>query len=87
MAQMGAAVPGWAVERLEAASAAGGDEAVRRAGIDLATDLCTKLLAAGAPGLHFYTLNRSSATREIIRGPGAHAYGGHGVATPERRAS
>jgi methylenetetrahydrofolate reductase (NADPH) len=65
MAQMGAAVPGWAVEKLETASARGGDDAVRRAGVDLSTDLCTKLLAAGAPGLHFYTLNRSSATREI----------------------
>ncbi len=65
MAQMGAAVPAWAVERLEAASAQGGDEAVRRAGIELATDLCARLLSAGAPGLHFYTLNRSSATREI----------------------
>jgi methylenetetrahydrofolate reductase (NADPH) len=65
MAQMGAAVPAWAVARLEAASAQGGDEAVRRAGIELATDLCAVLLSAGAPGLHFYTLNRSSATREI----------------------
>jgi methylenetetrahydrofolate reductase (NADPH) len=65
MAEMGAAVPKWAVERLEAASARGGDEAVRHAGIDLATELCTNLLQAGAPGLHFYTLNRSSATREI----------------------
>lgn len=65
MAQMGAAVPGWALSRLEEAAAVGGDDAVRRTGIDLSTELCAKLLSEGAPGLHFYTLNRSSATREI----------------------
>ena len=65
MATMGAAVPGWMVERLEAADARGGAEAVRHEGVACATELCRQLLDADVPGLHFYTLNRSSATREI----------------------
>lgn len=64
MAEMGAAVPGWLLERLSAVSDQGAG-AVRREGIAAATELCEQLVAAGAPGLHFYTLNRSTATREI----------------------
>ena len=58
----GAAFPSWLAERLEPVTDA--DE-VRRIGVEVATELCADLLDAGAPGLHFYTLNRSSATREI----------------------
>jgi methylenetetrahydrofolate reductase (NADPH) len=65
MATMGAAVPAWMVERLEAADGRGGKEAVHREGVAIATELCQQLLDAGVPGLHFYTLNRSTATREI----------------------
>jgi methylenetetrahydrofolate reductase (NADPH) len=64
MAQLsGAAVPPEVVERVEAV--AGDAEAVRRVGVEMASELCQQLLDAGAPGLHFYTLNRSTATREI----------------------
>ena len=64
MAQLsGYAVPEDIVRRIEA----GGDdrEEIRKRGIEVATELCRDLLDRGVPGLHFYTLNFSKATREI----------------------
>lgn len=62
-AMAGASVPSDLVARLDAA----GDDAdeVRRIGVDVATDLAKRLLDEGAPGLHVYALNRSTATREL----------------------
>ena len=65
MAQMGASVPVDLVARLETAHQRGGPAGVRAEGVAAARELCEQLLERGAPGLHFYTLNRSTATREI----------------------
>ncbi|MFZ4719211.1 MAG: methylenetetrahydrofolate reductase [Ilumatobacteraceae bacterium] len=65
MAHMsGAEVPTWVIERVEKA----GDDLdeAERIGVELATELSARLMEEGAPGLHFYTLNRSWATREIM---------------------
>jgi len=62
-AMAGHPVPAEVTSRFE--GLAGDPDEVRRLGVEIATELCDELLAAGAPGLHFYTLNQSRATREI----------------------
>lgn len=59
----GATFPPELADRLRAVGE--NPEAVRAIGVQVASELCAELLDAGAPGIHFYTLNRSTATREI----------------------
>lgn len=59
----GAEIPRWIRKRLE--SFGNDDASVRAFGLDVITDLCDRLLQAGAPGLHFYTLNQAGITSTI----------------------
>jgi methylenetetrahydrofolate reductase (NADPH) len=60
----GCVIPDAVRERVQAV----GDDpaAVREVGVEVAAELCERLLAEGAPGLHFYTLNRSGSTRAVL---------------------
>jgi len=60
----GAPAPEWLLRRLE--PLADDKQAFRAAGLDVSAELCERLLAEGVPNLHFYTFNRSKATRELI---------------------
>ncbi len=61
----GAEIPRWLARKLEAY---GDDtESIRAFGLDVVTAMCERLLAGGAPGLHFYTLNQAGLTTEIWR--------------------
>ncbi|MGC2458426.1 MAG: methylenetetrahydrofolate reductase [NAD(P)H] [Gallionellaceae bacterium] len=59
----GAEIPRWMRKMLESY----GDDsaAVQSFGLDVVTQLCEKLLAGGAPGLHFYTMNQAGPSLEI----------------------
>jgi len=60
----GAEIPRWIERRM---LGFGDDsESIRKCGADVVAGLCQRLIAAGAPGIHFYTLNRAKATREIV---------------------
>jgi methylenetetrahydrofolate reductase (NADPH) len=61
----GAEIPRWV--RLKLASFGDDRESIRAFGLDVVTRLCERLLADGAPGLHFYTMNQAEATVELWR--------------------
>jgi methylenetetrahydrofolate reductase (NADPH) len=64
----GAEIPLWLKKRMEAY---GEDaESQRKLGIEFVTDLCERLLEGGAPGLHFYALNRAEPTSTIWKNLG-----------------
>ena len=61
----GAEIPRWLRKTMEGY---GDDtESVQSCGLDVVTRLCEKLIAGGAPGLHFYTLNQADASLEILK--------------------
>ncbi len=61
----GAEIPRWIRLRLQGF---GDDTAsIKSFGLDVITDLCAQLQAAGVPGIHFYTMNQAGATTEILR--------------------
>jgi methylenetetrahydrofolate reductase (NADPH) len=59
----GAEIPRWI--RLKLASFGDDRASIRAFGLDVVTELCDRLLAAGAPGLHFYTLNMAGLTTTL----------------------
>jgi methylenetetrahydrofolate reductase (NADPH) len=59
----GAEIPRWIAKRLEAFR--DDAESIREFGADVVAGLCRKLIEGGAPGIHFYTLNRARATLAI----------------------
>ena len=63
----GANIPGYLYLNLEAAHLEGGVEAVKKAGVVFAVDQICRLLDAGAPGIHLYTLNRAETCLAILQ--------------------
>lgn len=68
VALSGSEVPDAIAERIS--SAQGAPAEIHRIGVEIATELCAKLLAEGVPGLHFYTMNQFAATVEVYEALG-----------------
>jgi len=64
----GAEIPRWICQRLE--SFGNDSESVQEFGIEVVTQLCQRLLAEGAPGIHFYTMNQVEPNRQIWKNLG-----------------
>lgn len=67
----GAEIPRWIRKKLE--SYGDDSESIQAFGLDVVTGLCEQLLQAGAPGLHFYTLNSANLTSAIWQRLNLHA--------------
>ena len=65
----GAEIPRWL--RLKMDNFSGDLNAVKAYGLDVVTAMCDRLITQGAPGLHFYTMNRADLVGEILRRLGA----------------
>ncbi|MDD2665225.1 MAG: methylenetetrahydrofolate reductase [NAD(P)H] [Dechloromonas sp.] len=61
----GADIPRWMRKKFE--SFGDDSDSIRAFGLDVVTELSQRLLAGGAPGLHFYSMNQSALTLEICR--------------------
>jgi methylenetetrahydrofolate reductase (NADPH) len=59
----GAEIPRWV--RLKLASFGDDSASIKAFGQEVVTDLCQRLLKAGAPGLHFYSMNQAAATTAV----------------------
>jgi methylenetetrahydrofolate reductase (NADPH) len=64
----GAEIPRWI--RLHLASLGDDIEGIRDFGVEVVSAMCRRLLAEGAPGLHFYTLNQSAITGRVLESIG-----------------
>ena len=66
----GADMPMWIFKRVQAWEEAEDQKSIRQFGEEVITDMCRRLLDMGAPGIHFYTLNRAQASLKLCKNLG-----------------